>query len=236
MLKNATIRAISYFATQGLLAAKMRRRRVRYEYPAHLKQTVLSSLHASSARNVAKLYGIPLSTLYRWRKDLDPCDCGTKEKQLCTEPVGQTAESRVSSAFSKTELADSFSAPESANPPLYYRFTKARMRESRQVLERLARARNLIERKYFERIDCAALAAVAKMSRCHFVRVYRQAFGESPHQHLLRKRADAALSLLNLTLQPTISIASAVGFESTSSLVKAIKKFSKTGIPHHVHG
>jgi AraC-like DNA-binding protein len=221
-------------AMHVLSSTKIRRRRVRYEYPANLRQIVLSSLHTSSARNVAKTYGIPLSTLYRWRKYLDQSNCERRGKQSCTEVVGRTAESKMRTSFPQGELADSTSARELPNSRRY-RFTRARMRKSRQVLERLARAHSFIECKYFENINCARLAAIARMSRCHFVRVYTQAFGESPHQHLLRKRADAALSLLNMTLQPTLSIASAVGFESTSSLTKAIKKFSKTGIPHNVH-
>lgn len=231
MPKNATIYAAD--ALPGLSSTKVRRRRVRYEYPAHLRQTVLSSLHTSSARSVAKTYGIPLSTLYRWRKYFDLSHCERREKQPCTEPARR---SRMRTTFPQEgKLADSFSASELPISPQYYRFTRTRMRESRQVLQRLARARSLIECKYFEDINCTLLAAVAKMSRCHFVRTYTHAFGESPHQHLLRMRADAALSLMNVTLQPTFSIASAVGFESTSALVKAIKKFSKTGVPQNVH-
>ena len=103
----------------------------------------------------------------------------------------------------------------------------ARMRESRRVLFRLTQAREVIEQSYFERIDCATLASVAGMSRCHFVRSYTQVFGESPHQHLLRKRVEAALDLLAITLQPNAAIASAVGFESPSSLARAIRKFTR---------
>lgn len=232
MPNYASISAVNTFITAKSIAAKMRRRRVRYEYPADLRRSVLSSLHTSSARNVAKVYGIPLSTLYRWRKHPDEDDCGLGDGQPHSATDGG-ADERGAGAL--VESTHSLSATASPSRQAYYRFNRARMRPSRQVLNRLARARNVIEQKYFEQIDCAALAAVAKMSKCHFVRIYRQAFGESPHQHLLRKRADAAVNLLNMTLQPTISIASAVGFESTSSLVKAIKKFSKSGIPHRVH-
>ena len=96
-------------------------------------------------------------------------------------------------------------------------------------------AHEFIESRYFERVDCRALASIAGMSRCHFVRVYKQAFTESPYQHLIRRRADAALSLMGVTLQPTLVIACAVGFESTSSLIKALKKFSANGIPKFIY-
>jgi len=96
-------------------------------------------------------------------------------------------------------------------------------------------AHDFIENRYFESIDCHALASIAGMSKCHFVRVYKQAIGESPYQHLIRRRAAAALNLMGVTLQPTLAIACAVGFESTSSLVKALKKFSATGIPELIY-
>ena len=94
---------------------------------------------------------------------------------------------------------------------------------------------DFIENRYFECIDCHALANIAGMSKCHFVRVYKQAMGESPYQHLIRRRAGAALNLLGVILQPTLAIACAVGFESTSSLIKALKKFSATGIPKLIY-
>ena len=208
---------------QPLTMAVTRKRRVRFAYPAQLRRQVLSSLAAdASPQDIAKSSGIPLSTLYRWRKN--PGSFRTQ----CT-----TANSIVPAANS---LAVGSSAePGHADSNRHYHFERTRARQSRAVLERLALSHKVIENRYFEQVNCDALAAIAKMSKCHFIRIYKQAFGESPHQHLIRRRADAALNLIGATLQPTALIASAVGFESTSSLVKAIKKFSAAGIPERVY-
>jgi AraC-like DNA-binding protein len=218
MSKKAYASAISHFATQGAIAPKPRRRRVRYEYPENFRQTILASLGTSSMRNVARAHQIPLSTLYRWRKS-------------------SSADEQVTSNCAQAESTDNVSATAMSVDHAAARrgFSLARMRPSRRVLPRLEQARELIERKYFEPIDCTSLAMIARMSKCHFVRSYALAFGESPHQQLLRKRVEAALVLLTRTLQPAASIASAVGFDSASSLSRAIRKFSKTGVPREIH-
>ena len=195
-----------------------RRRRVRYEYPAHFRQAIECSLRSESARHVARTYEIPLSTLYRWRRA--PLQQG-----------GGDAPQRAR----KDEGPVSTAARQPARRAAGYIFCVARMRASRQVLARVTQARDMIEQRYFEQIDCAALAAVAGMSKCHFVRTYAQVFGQSPHQHLLRRRVDAALDLLRVTLQPTLAIASAVGFDSCSSLLRAIRKFAAAGAPQVIH-
>jgi len=220
MSKNAHASAINHFATLGAIAPKPRRRRVRYEYPEHFRQTILASLGTSSMRNVARAHEIPLSTLYRWRKS---------SSQLNTMAAVDRADSRCSD-----ESAIPAAAPPAQHEIPERRYALARMRQSRRVMPRLEQARELIERRYFEPIDCTALATIAKMSKCHFVRSYAQIFGESPHQHLLRKRVDAALVLLSRTLQPAAAIASAVGFDSASSLSRAIRKFSRAGAQREV--
>ena len=209
-----------------------RKRRVRFSYPANFKNDVLSSLENSSARNTAKSLGIPLSTLYRWRNN-----SGRQLGQFHAPKAGTHAPEANRVGTNNGMPHESFTAcsphtfTDPSNKRRHYRFDRSVARHSRQVLERLMRVHDFIENRYFEHVDCHALASIAGMSKCHFVRVYKQAIGESPYQHLIRRRAGAALNLLGVTLQPTLAIACAVGFESTSSLIKALKKFSATGIP-----
>ena len=210
---------------QNLLTVNPRKRRVRFTYPVYFKNEVLTSLSGSSPRHAAKSSGIPLSTLYRWRKDSSLQHGQDHPQPNSAAPTG----GRITHAA--MERSSSYALPIPMHRRSYYQFDRARARHSRKVLDRLMLAYEVIENRYFEHVNCDALAGVAAMSKCHFVRVYKQAFGESPYQHLIRRRADAALSLLGVTLQPTLAIACAVGFESTSSLIKAIKKFSATGVP-----
>jgi AraC-like DNA-binding protein/transposase-like protein len=219
------------------LATNARKRRVRFSYPANFKNDVLLSLENSSARNTAKSLGIPLSTLYRWRNN-----SGRQPGQFNAPRAGTHAPEanrpEANGVGTNSDMRhESFAAcaphafPDPSSKRSGYRFDRSVARHSRQVLERLMLVHDFVENRYFEHIDCHTLASIAGMSKCHFVRVYKQAIGESPYQHLIRRRAGAALNLLGVTLQPTLAIACAVGFESTSSLIKALKKFSATGIP-----
>jgi len=226
MSKYAQSSALNRLATQGTIEARARRRRVRYEYPEPFRETVLAASETASLRDLSREHQVPLSTLYRWRNA--PADGSTRE----TSAPREAPSTRNDCAPRDGDALDSSNLDNLAadNAEALRRFSArvARMRESRRVLVRLTQAREVIEQSYFERIDCATLASVAGMSRCHFVRSYTQVFGESPHQHLLRKRVEAALDLLAVTLQPNAAIASAVGFESPFSLARVIRKFTRT--------
>jgi AraC-like DNA-binding protein len=110
----------------------------------------------------------------------------------------------------------------------HYFFDVEKARNSRNVFERLRLAKEVIERRYNSHLSCEELARAAGMSRDHFVRVYKHAFGQSAQQHLARVRVNHACTLLQSTLQPVGLIATAVGFDSYATLSRAFK--SVTGI------
>ncbi len=57
---------------------------------------------------------------------------------------------------------------------------------------RLVIARELLRERYSEPLPLRELAAAAGLSEFHFLRAYRAAFGETPHQHFTRLRLDHA--------------------------------------------
>ena len=63
----------------------------------------------------------------------------------------------------------------------------------------LLRARDLVDARYFEPIGVDDLARAAGLSRFHFSREFRKAFGESPHAYLLTRRLERAAALLRGT-------------------------------------
>ena len=65
--------------------------------------------------------------------------------------------------------------------------------------ERLVRARDFIDAHCCEPIDLDTVARCALMSRYHFLRSFRRAFGLTPHQHLTRQRLLRARHLLRET-------------------------------------
>jgi len=66
----------------------------------------------------------------------------------------------------------------------------------REDLVRLRRARDRMDRDFAEPLDVPSLAAEALMSPGHFHRMFREAYGETPYQHLMTRRIERAASLL----------------------------------------
>jgi AraC-like DNA-binding protein len=81
----------------------------------------------------------------------------------------------------------------------------------------LLRAKDLADARYFEQIEVADLARAAGLSRAHFSREFRRAFGESPHQYLLTRRLERAAALLRLTDRSVADICLSVGLRSVGS-------------------
>jgi AraC-like DNA-binding protein len=61
------------------------------------------------------------------------------------------------------------------------------------------------------------LARAARLSRAHFSREFRRAFGESPHQYLLTRRLERAAALLRNTDWTVAHICLAVGLRGIGS-------------------
>ncbi len=57
---------------------------------------------------------------------------------------------------------------------------------------RLLAAREILRERYSEPLHLRDLAAAAGLSEFHFLRAYRAAFGETPHQHFTRLRIEHA--------------------------------------------
>jgi AraC-like DNA-binding protein len=84
-------------------------------------------------------------------------------------------------------------------------------------LERLRRARDLMDREFTEPLDVAALAQVALMSPAHFARQFRAAYGETPHAYLMTRRIERAMALLRLGELSVTEVCLAVGCTSLGS-------------------
>src|SRR4051794_37791224 len=81
----------------------------------------------------------------------------------------------------------------------------------------LLRARDLADARYADPLGVDDLARAAGLSRAHFSREFRRAFGESPHAYLLTRRLERAAALLRTTDRPVIEICFAVGLSSLGS-------------------
>ncbi len=81
----------------------------------------------------------------------------------------------------------------------------------------LLRARDLVDARYADPLTVADLARAAGLSRAHFSREFRRAFGETPHQYLLTRRMERAAALLRDTDRSVLEICHAVGWRSLGS-------------------
>jgi AraC-like DNA-binding protein len=88
----------------------------------------------------------------------------------------------------------------------------------------LLRARDLADLRYAEPLDVAAMAAAAGLSRAHFSREFRRAFGESPHAYLLTRRLERAAALLRTTDRSVADVCMSVGLRSVGSFTTSFKR------------
>jgi AraC-like DNA-binding protein len=98
------------------------------------------------------------------------------------------------------------------------------MRDPIPVYVHLRRAKDLMDRDFAEPLDVPTLAREAHASRAHFVRSFKQAFGETPHQYLLRRRIERAKELLRGTPLSVTEVSFAVGFRSLGSFSTAFRR------------
>lgn len=88
----------------------------------------------------------------------------------------------------------------------------------------LLRAKDLADGRYFEPLDVDDLAGAAGLSRAHFSREFRRAFGESPHAYLLTRRLERAAAQLRTTDHSVAEICLSVGLRSVGSFTTSFNR------------
>jgi transcriptional regulator GlxA family with amidase domain len=88
----------------------------------------------------------------------------------------------------------------------------------------LLKAKDLADARYFEPLDVDDLARAAGLSRAHFSREFRRAFGESPHAYLLTRRLERAAALLRTTDRSVADICFSVGLQSVGSFTTSFTR------------
>src|ERR1700754_680903 len=88
----------------------------------------------------------------------------------------------------------------------------------------LLRAKDLADARYFEPLGVDDLAEAAGLSRAHFSRGFRRAFGDSPHSYLLTRRLERAAALLRMTDRSVADICFTVGLRSVGSFTTSFTR------------
>jgi AraC-like DNA-binding protein len=93
----------------------------------------------------------------------------------------------------------------------------------------LLRGKDLADAQYAKPIGVDEMAAAAGLSRAHFSREFKAAFGESPRAYLLTRRLERAAALLRTTDRSVAEICLDVGLTSVGSFTTSFRRmFDKT--------
>lgn len=91
------------------------------------------------------------------------------------------------------------------------------------LLRRLLRAKDRIDAASDEDWPIERLARVSGISKAHFARSFKDAFGVPPHRYLLTRRIERAKALLRDTDQPIIDVAFQTGWSSLGTFGRVFK-------------
>ena len=86
------------------------------------------------------------------------------------------------------------------------------------------RLREHIDANIEQRISVEALARLANLSVCYFVRAFKQSVGVTPHDYLIRRRVERTMELLSGTDLPLSEIALAAGFADQSHCARRFRQ------------
>ncbi len=95
----------------------------------------------------------------------------------------------------------------------------------REILRRISLATDYIHSNYSRPLMLNDMAGAAFLSRHHFLRLFKHIHDVTPHEYLQRKRTSAAARLLRSTRMQVEEIVREVGFDSRSTLFRALRRF-----------
>lgn len=121
-------------------------------------------------------------------------------------------------------LANEIALQEIPNLKSYYRLPYSKAATKKEVLKRLLTAKNYIDDEFLSIESVDEISRVALLSKFHFFRAFKLAFGITPHQYLSAKRLEHAMHLVARNDEPLYQIATRVKFKDQFSFSKAFKK------------
>lgn len=147
-------------------------------------------------------------------------DCGRKEAAFAIAVVGAgRASAPLYAAIRRLAAANG------EQEELAVRLTAGALNLGREIRRRpgpgpeRGRMRDVaafLDQAYAEPMTLGEMAAMAGLSRFHFIRAFREATGETPHQYLIGARLRAAADRLLDSSAPITDIALGVGFNDIS--------------------
>jgi AraC-like DNA-binding protein len=91
------------------------------------------------------------------------------------------------------------------------------------LYKRIVQAKLFIDNNYADNIDLSNIADEAYFSKFHFIRLFKNIYGKTPHQYLTYVRIEKAMLLLQAN-KAVSEVCFSVGFESVSSFGSLFKR------------
>jgi AraC family transcriptional regulator len=95
----------------------------------------------------------------------------------------------------------------------------------REILRRVSLATDFIHSNFDKPLMLGDMARAAFLSRHHFLRLFKHIHEVTPHEYLQRKRTTVAGRLLRGSEMAVEDIVKVVGFDSRSTLFRALRRF-----------
>ncbi|HMG15874.1 MAG TPA: AraC family transcriptional regulator [Saprospiraceae bacterium] len=93
------------------------------------------------------------------------------------------------------------------------------------LYRRIVQAKIFIDNQYTNKINLDDIADEAFFSKYHFIRLFHQIYGMTPHQYLRKIRIEKAKLLLQMKIN-IADVCFSVGFESVSSFTGLFKRIT----------
>ena len=111
--------------------------------------------------------------------------------------------------------------------------TQTKYATKKEIYKRLNLVTDYMHSNFEMELDLDKLAAVACLSKFHFIRLFKQVYCQSPHQYLIALRLNKAKHLLRHSNFPITQIAFATGFQNLSSFSRAFYNRLKIWPQHY---
>ena len=97
----------------------------------------------------------------------------------------------------------------------------------KEIFNRVNTAKNIIDNDITQKLEIDFLARESSLSEFHFYRSFKEAFGVTPHQYILKKRLEKSLALLQEGKLSVTDVAYHSGFNDVCAFSKSFKKLYK---------
>lgn len=111
------------------------------------------------------------------------------------------------------------------------RLTSAKLSTRKELYRRLCKARRYMLDHLDSPLDLDTLAQVACLSKYHFIRLFKEVYGQTPRQYLISRRLERASDLLKESDLSFHEICHEVGLKDSSSFGRLFKR-SFGATPH----